>query len=321
MLNGNDFKEKQIVFVNMRDGDKLSYQNDNIVVKDDKGKIKHQSSCHQLFALYIIGNYTITSVLIEKSRKMGFSIILMSYSFRVNQILNNGLIGNYLLRRKQYYSNELEIGKKLVLNKIMNQRKGIMNIRKKSEDIKKTISNLEYYSEILVNQKELDLSTLMAFEGLSSKQYFKIIFSELDWQGRQPRIKRDCINVVLDMGYSLLFSYIESLLSLYDFDIYVGVLHRQFYKRKSLVCDIIEPFRYLIDEEVKKAFNLKQFKYEDFYLYNDMYYIEKEHSAKYFAVFLAAIISNKMKIFYFVQSYYRWFMRDKELNLFPIHER
>ena len=40
MLNANDFKKKQIIFLFTNAGEKLSFSNDNIVVKDKEGKIK-----------------------------------------------------------------------------------------------------------------------------------------------------------------------------------------------------------------------------------------------------------------------------------------
>lgn len=43
-------------------------------------------------------------------------------------------------------------------------------------------------------------------------------------------------------------------------DVYCGVLHTMFYMRKSLVCDVMEPFRAIVDEQVKKSLNLGQFK-------------------------------------------------------------
>ncbi len=43
------------------------------------------------------------------------------------------------------------------------------------------------------------------------------------------------------------------MLYIYGFDVFCGVLHRQFYMRKSLVCDVIEPFRPIIDLQIRKA--------------------------------------------------------------------
>lgn len=71
---------------------------------------------------------------------------------------------------------------------------------------------------------------------------------------------------------------LEVLLESYGFDTYCGVLHKQFYMRKSLVCDIVEPFRVLIDDAVKKAINLKQIKEEDFIVIQNQYRLKWEHS-------------------------------------------
>ena len=40
---------------------------------------------------------------------------------------------------------------------------------------------------------------------------------------------------------------------LHAMDVYCGVLHTMFYMRKSLVCDVMEPFRAIVDEQVKKS--------------------------------------------------------------------
>lgn len=87
MLNANDFSKKQIIFLIPKDGDKLTFSNDNIVVKDKNGKIKYQSTCYRLFMLCIVGNVSITSGLIQRSKKFGFSICLMTTSFKVYEVM------------------------------------------------------------------------------------------------------------------------------------------------------------------------------------------------------------------------------------------
>ena len=63
-------------------------------------------------------------------------------------------------------------------------------------------------------------------------------------------------------------------------------MHTQFYMRKSLVCDIVEPFRVLIDHEVKKAINLKQIKEEDFIIINHQYRLKWDKSADYVKILM-----------------------------------
>lgn len=87
MLNANDFKKKQIIFLFTNEGDKLSFLNDNIIVKNKEGEIKYQSTCYRLFMICVVGNISITSGLIQRSKKFGFSICLMTTTFKMYEIL------------------------------------------------------------------------------------------------------------------------------------------------------------------------------------------------------------------------------------------
>ena len=79
MLTEPDFIEKKIVIVMPQRGDKISFKNDNIIITDIDGKIKFQLTCYKLFAVFIVGGFTITTGIVEKSKKFGFSIVLFSY--------------------------------------------------------------------------------------------------------------------------------------------------------------------------------------------------------------------------------------------------
>lgn len=318
MMSAKDFKEKQVVFVNGREKEKFSFQNDNLLIKDENDQTLLQTSCHNLFALYIIGNFVITTPLIEKSKKFGFSIVLMTYSFRPIETINNGLVGNSLLHKKQYQYYEIQIGKNIILNKVDNQILELKHQRKKTKEMKETIENMVYYRNLFAEKDVVDFYLIMSYEGQIAKQYFKQMFLDLDWKGRKPRTKIDPLNTVLDIGYTILFHYMESLLALFDFDAYIGVFHKQFYKRKSLVCDLVEPFRVIIDHEVLKAFNLKKFKYDDFIVRQDQYILQIKLTSIYVNVFLRAINHYKMDMFYYVQNYYRAFMKNKDISDYPI---
>ena len=147
--------------------------------------------------------------------------------------------------------------------------------------------------------------------------YFKNFFDNVEWKGRQPRIKHDAVNATLDIGYTLLFSFIDALLSSFGFDTYCGVMHRQFYMRKSLVCDMVEPFRVIVDHSVKKAVNLRQIKEEDFQIIQQQYRLRWEKSAEYVQFLMLPIIEHKDEIFLYVQKYYRAFMKDSPIEAYP----
>lgn len=315
MFTAPDFSKKQIVFVLFNEGEKLAFSNDNLVVKNADGKIKFQCTCYRLFIVFAVGHTSITSALIQKSQKFGFFIALMTPGFRLYSVIGAGKDGNTLLHRKQYNYEGLGIAKLIVANKMANQTEELKTNRNKNDYVKEAIGLIGGY----IN-KVPEISTLnelMAYEGLSSKLYFKNHFNNVSWHGRQPRIKRDYINSTLDIGYTLLFTFLDALLSSYGFDNYCGVLHRQFYMRKSLVCDLVEPFRPLIDHEIKKAINLKQIKEEDFLVFNNQYRLKWDKTADYVKVLMKPLIDNKENIFAYVQAYYRAFMKELPPEEFP----
>ncbi|MGN0339607.1 MAG: type V CRISPR-associated endonuclease Cas1 [Lachnospira sp.] len=316
MLNANDFKKKQIIFLFTNAGEKLSFSNDNVVVKDKDGKTKYQSTCYRLFMICVVGNISITSGLIQRSKKFGFSICLMSTTFKVYEVLGARMEGNTLLRRHQYEYAETDIGRKIEQNKIRNQAQTLRNIRKKNDNIKEGISMLDEMAQAL--DAPLDYLEIMGIEGNAARVYFPRIFDNVRWNGRKPRIKNDYINVTLDIGYTMLFNIIDAMLQVYGFDTYYGVFHKCFYMRKSLVCDIMEPMRPIIDYEVRKAVNLGQCKAEDFEEYNQRWCLKYKSNPVYIQFLVNAILEYKDDIFLYVQRYYRYFMKMKSVEEIPI---
>lgn len=315
MLSEPDFIEKKIILVYAKDGDKILFKNDNIIIVDTDGTVKLQLSCYRLFAIFIVGGISLTSGIISRSKKFGFSIVLFSANFKVYSTINYVLEGNTLLRKKQYTTqNSLCIAKYLVMNKIENQKDTIKKLRDKNSQ--EGIKILEKSIETLQTKCQT-VSEIMGVEGTCAKVYFNRLFKEFSWKGRQPRLKLDEINLLMDIGYTVLFNYLEAVLNIYGFDIYKGNLHQEFYKRKSLVCDIIEPFRPIIDYKIRKLLNLGQLSQFEFKKINNQYQLNYEDSSKFVALILEEITNYKISIFRYVQQYYRWFMKDKDIRDFP----
>lgn len=319
MININEFDKKQIVFAFLNEGEKISFSNDNIIIRYNDGRIKHQSTCYRLFILFVIGHITITDVLIQKSHKFKFSIVLMNSSFKVYDFLGGKMEGNVLLRQYQYSYTGIDLAKHILLNKLHNQKQLLMMQRNKTDVLKDAINNIDAYNDRL--SKHIgDVHGMMGFEGSAARIYFKNHFNNIEWQGRKPRIKIDFVNSILDIGYTVLFNFIEALLLVYGFDVYCGFLHKQFYMRKSLVCDIVEPFRPLIDQQVKKSINLGQFQKSDFIIKNHRYILKWECNGRYIGVLMKPIIENKHRIFLYVQAFYRAFMKHSEIKGYPWFE-
>lgn len=316
MLNANDFKKKQIVFLFTNEGDKLSFLNDNIIVKNKEGGIKYQSTCYRLFMICVVGNISITSGLIQRSKKFGFSICLMTTTFKVYEILGARMEGNTLLRKHQYEYTENDIGRKIEQNKIKNQSQILKNIRGKNQIMKEGIELLD--KMVVQLEQQLEYLEVMGIEGNAARVYFSRVFDNVDWKGRKPRIKNDYVNVTLDIGYTMLFNIVDAILQVYGFDTYYGVFHKCFYMRKSLVCDLMEPIRPVVDYQVRKSINLGQCKENDFEVVNNSWCLKYKSNPQYIQFLMNAILEYKDDIFLYIQQYYRFFMKRKSVSEIPV---
>ena len=313
MISLSDFQFKQIVLFYPSEGEKIAVKNDNLIIKDAEGKIKFQVTTYRLFALFVVGSTTITTEIIKKSKQHGFSICLFSTTFKLYEIIGHKIEGNTLLHKKQYSHESIDLGKQIIINKIYNQARAIEKIRDKSDRQKQAIQKLKDSAYKLATN-EYSLLQILGIEGTASKLYFNNIFDTTGWERRCPRIKPDFINSTLDIGYTILFNVIDALLRIYGFDTYYGVLHRCFYMRKSLVCDIMEPFRPIVDMRIRKGINWGEIKESDFKKIGNKLQLEWKYSPKYTQLLLKAIMEYKDDIFLYVQGYYRNFMKGPNVQ-------
>lgn len=171
------------------------------------------------------------------------------------------------------------------------------------------------------NFQKIDLSTnfreLMGVEGVIARHFFKAYFDFADWKHRLPRVKQDSINATLDIGYTMLFNYIECMTRLFGFDPYIGVYHQLWFRRKSLICDLMEPFRCIIEHQARKALKYGTFKQTNFEKKRNAYYLKPEFKKVYMQTFYEAITNNKSAIYKYIQSYYRFFMGRRSAIQFP----
>lgn len=311
---------KQVVFLFSNRGEKLSFKNDNLVITDKEGKMKYQITCYRIFLVFVVGDLSITSGLIRRAKKFEFTICLMTQSFKLYSIIGNRMEGNTLLHKKQYAYEGDDLARLIVYNKIMNQRQALNQIRKKTQLCKDAIAILDEYMQ-KVREEKLPKESLLGIEGAASRVYFPQMFDITKWKGRKPRIKFDYINTTLDIGYNLLFNMVDSLVQVFGFDVYYGIYHKEFYMRKSLVCDLMEPMRPIIDYRVRTAINLLQCKESDFQIVQNQYQLSYKKSPVYVEFLMEEILEHKQEMFLFIRSYYRNFMKNRnieEYRLFSI---
>ena len=81
--------------------------------------------------------------------------------------------------------------------------------------------------------------------------------------------------------HTMLFNIVDAILQVYGFDTYYGVFHKCFYMRKSLVCDLMEPIRPVVDYQVRKSINLGQCKENDFEVINNRWCLKYKSNPQY----------------------------------------
>mgnify|MGYP000858161983 CR=1 FL=1 len=309
MLTFPDWKQKQIVFIQTEREAKnqLFFRNENLVYEKD-GVIINQASCHRIVAVFIIGDFTFTSSLVKECRKRAVSLFLLGLNFSVYGSIVSKAEGNYLLRNLQYNTpteREFIFAKLLIKNKIQNQFRLMCSLDR-------DLSEGEYVKLLDSVNLAKDYEALLGLEGNFSRIFFNQYFAEIDWSRRMPRVKPDIPNFLLDLGYTFLFNIIDALLSLFGFDTYKGVYHKLFFQRKSLTCDLVEPFRCIIDRQLLKSYHLKQISEKDFKFIGGRYTLSYDKSQKYSKIFMEAIMDEKESLYIFVQQFYRAFMNGRD---------
>src|SRR5205807_67862 len=93
--------------------------------------------------------------------------------------------------------------------------------------------------------------SVMGLEGSAGRTYFtcigKLVPEAYRFTGRSRQPAQDAFNAMLNYSYGVLYSLVEKACICAGLDPYVGFLHTDNYAKKSLVFDLIEPFRILGD--------------------------------------------------------------------------
>lgn len=163
--------------------------------------------------------------------------------------------------------NKDELWTKIVKNKIINQ----------ALLLKKIDSNK--YNLILSYTNEIKLGDKTNREGHSAKVYFNALYGK-----NFNRNENDSINSALNYGYSILLSTINKEIVSNGYITQLGIHHKNEFNEFNLTCDLMEPFRVIIDNFVyynfKREFDSK-YKLDIINILNSTYkYLNKNYTLK-----------------------------------------
>lgn len=202
-------------------------------------------------------------------------IFLDGYGDPMGRIWFSKLGSTARIRRRQLMAAEDRAGLELVLDmvqqKLENQvrfLKKLMHARPGKQAqfddalalIDKTRERLAYKNEPLESVR----NRIMGLEGTAGRAYFqclaKLMPEKYRFNGRSRRPAKDPFNAVLNYCYGILYSRVEKACILSGLDPYVGFLHTDNYNKKSLVFDLIEPFRVFAEQSAVYLFTGRKIK-------------------------------------------------------------
>jgi CRISP-associated protein Cas1 len=206
-------------------------------------------------------------------------VFLDSHGEPYGRIWHPKLGSTTLIRRRQleiYENNEgLELAKDWGLEKLNNQIELLSRLKKTREekrmDLERYIEDIERSRDQMQSLRgtvEARRQDMLGIEGMASRIYFEAISSIMPekyrFAGRSRNPARDEFNAMLNYSYGVLYSLVEKACIIAGLDPYIGFLHTDSYNKKSLVFDIIECFRFYVDEVVVFLFSKRMVKDEFF---------------------------------------------------------
>lgn len=239
----------------------LKKRGDNLLLYKNNEKIQSIPSL-KIKDIVIIGNIVLESNIINFCKEQNIIIHFISRNGKYYGSLNFDMPLNIFPRLKQMEKrfNEIE-SNKLAINfintKIINQKWLLDTFNQKIDFQLANFDNINNYQEIL------------GIEGSKSREYFsywKLLIknTEFNFSKRTKHPPEDEINALLSLCYTLLSCEIHTLCNIVSLDPYIGFLHKEYYGRPSLVCDLMETYRPFIDKFVLNLINRKEINKDDF---------------------------------------------------------
>lgn len=263
--------------VNSR-GSYLRKKNNCFLIKNDDKVF--EISVKKIESILITTSAYLSTDAVKFAMDNNIDIIFLDYFGNpYGRVWHSRLGSTTLIRRKQleYSTGDigLDLAKEWIICKTDNQiefLKNLKNSRHRKENILKTyIDSIENKKVILLKIKgalEEKRNSIMAVEGMVAKEYFEalsyIIPERFKFKGRSRNPAKDEFNCLLNYGYGVLYSMVEKGCILAGLDPYLGFIHADNYNKKSLVFDLIEMFRILVDKTVIYLFSKRKVKKECF---------------------------------------------------------
>ncbi len=233
-----------------------------LIVSNDK---KEEIPLKSIRDVIISGKISITSELLKELAESGIDVLFTSPTGKPVARLVNAKAGATAGNRYEQYksledSRGIKIAKSVILGKIRNQMSN-MRYYSKSRRLNEEISSKLYDLYALIKAKyeqlrdeqfeDLDHARkkLLAYEGECANYYWdgiRIALDDWNFESRDQK-SSDPVNLSLNICYNLLMGQVWKYTLKFGLDPYLGYIHVERPGKLSLVFDLMEPFRPMVD--------------------------------------------------------------------------
>lgn len=216
---------------------KLSYKNRFLVVKQESDeKYIHLSEIDTIIVDSI--SVSISTYLLKELSDNKINIIFCDekhnpFGELKSYYLSHNVSKKILLQTKWSQREKNDLWQEIIKNKITNQALQIRKIKSQNYNLL-----LSYVSEVVSGDKTNR-------EGHSAKVYFNTLFTK-----KFVRNENDSINAALNYGYAILLSSFNKEIVSNGYLTELGIHHKNEFNPFNLSCDLMEPFRIIIDNFV-----------------------------------------------------------------------
>ena len=239
-------------------------------------------SPQKIESIIISNQAMITTQAIATALENNIDIVFLNgYGDPIGRVWFAKMGSTALIRRKQLEIAEDEKGLELVIDMIRQKIKNQADFLKKLMYARPGKENLFENPIRIIDSALSDIAlsggrindvrnSIMGFEGTAGRAYFQCLSGLMPekyiFKGRSRQPAKDPFNAVLNYCYGILYSRIEKACILAGLDPYVGFLHTDNYNKKSMVFDLIEPFRIFAEQTAVYLFTGKKIKDEYFHM-------------------------------------------------------
>jgi CRISPR-associated protein Cas1 len=277
-----------------------------------------------LTRVIMVGNITLETSVLNRLANDNISVLFLSGKRnKFCGMLHGKLHNNGALRVRQYEKSlsdnfSIEAAAEIVKRKITGQKDLLEQARERRPDLRLELTNAMGTLQGVLTQVEGKitpsnppyangeeknpplglrgdqgelLDTLRGLEGGASASYFsaytKMFPDSLGFSKRNRRPPEDPVNAILSLCYTLVHFDIVREIEIIGLDPVIGFYHQFDYGRESLACDLIEPYRPMVDRFVWEIFRDRTFTSRDFAMNDERpgCYLKKESRKRFYPTY------------------------------------